>query len=92
MQAENVALRQERDNMDRRYQEATATAAQRQKEEPSIRKTVAELCSKLPDMQVEPEGLILENVRKVVVHVKAIALKMDTVETEYNARIEELEK
>ena len=43
-------------------------------------------------MQVEPEGPILENVRKVVVHPKAIALRMDTVETEYKARIEELEK
>lgn len=51
-----------------------------------------ELCSELPDMQVEPEAAILENVRKVVVRAKAIALIMDTVETEYKARIEELEK
>ena len=43
-------------------------------------------------MRVEPEGPILENVWKVVVRAKEIALRMDTVETEYKARIEELEK
>jgi hypothetical protein len=43
-------------------------------------------------MQVELEGPILENVRKAIMRAKAIALRMDTVETEYKARIEELEK
>ena len=43
-------------------------------------------------MQVELEGPILENVQKVVVHKKAIVLRMDIVEMEYKARIEELEK
>ena len=78
--------------MESRYGEATATVAQWKKEEASIRKTVTELCLELPDMQVEPEGPILENVRKLVVRAKAIALRMDTVEMEYKARIEELEK
>ena len=57
-----------------------------------MRKTVAELCLKLLDMQVESDGPILENLWKVIVHAKAIALGMDTVETEYKAQIEELEK
>ena len=78
--------------MESRYREATAIAAQRKKEEASIRKTVTELCSELLDMQVEPEGPILENIRKVVVRAKAIALRMDTIKTEYKAQIEELEK
>ena len=62
VRVENVALRQERDNMESRYREATVTAAQQQKEEASIRKTITELCSELPDMQVEQKGPILENV------------------------------
>ena len=53
---------------------------------------MVELCSELPNMQVEPDGPILENVWKVIMHAKAIALKMDTVETKYKAQIEELEK
>ena len=51
-----------------------------------MRKTVAELCSELSDMQVEPDGPIVENVWK------AIVLRMDTVETKYKAWIEELKK
>ena len=53
---------------------------------------MAELCLELPDMQVEPDGPILENVWKVIMPAKTIQLRMDTVQTEYKARIEELEK
>ena len=53
---------------------------------------MAELCSELPDMQLEPDAPIMENVQKVVLCAKAIALGMDTVETQYKVRIEELEK
>lgn len=92
VRAENATLRQEQDDMESKYRKATAIAMQRKNDETSMRKTVAELCSELPDMQVELDGPILENVLKVIVHAKAIALRMDTVETEYKARIEELEK
>ena len=92
VRAENAALRQGQDNMESRYREATTIVVHWQKEEASIRKTVMELCSELSDMQVEPEGPILENVQKVLVHAKAIALRMDTVEIEYKAKIEELKK
>jgi hypothetical protein len=34
----------------------------------------------------------MENVQKVVLRAKEIALRMDIVETKYKARIEELEK
>jgi hypothetical protein len=57
-----------------------------------MRKFVAELCSELLDMQLEPDAPIIENVQKVIVHTKEIALRMETVEIEYKARIEELEK
>ena len=57
-----------------------------------MRKSMAELCSKLPDMQLELDGPIIENVQKVIVHAEAIALRMDIVETECKARIEELKK
>ena len=50
------------------------------------------LCSEIPEMQLEPNAPVLENVQKVVLRTKAIALRMDIVETEYKARIEELEK
>ena len=78
--------------MERKYQKVVATVAQGKKDEASMRKTVAELCSELPDMQVKLDGPILENVRKVIMCAKAIALRMDTIETKYKARIEELEK
>ena len=42
---------------------------------------MAELCSEIPEMQLEPDAPILENVQKVVMHAKAIALRMDIVET-----------
>ena len=51
-----------------------------------------ELCSEHPDMQLEPDASVLENVQKVVVRTQALAVRMDTVEAEYKARIEELEK
>ena len=57
-----------------------------------MRKSVAKLCSELPDMQLEPDTLVVENIHKVVLRAKVIALRMDTVEAEYKARIEELEK
>ena len=78
--------------MESKYRKATATTTQRKKDEASMRKSVAELCSELPDMQLEPNGPILENVRKVIMRAKAIVLRMDIVETKYKARIEELEK
>ena len=53
---------------------------------------MVELCSELPDMQLQPNGPILENVQKVIMHTKAISLRMDIVETNYKARIEEMEK
>ena len=55
-------------------------------------KSMAELCSELPDMQLEPDAPVIENVQKVIVRTKEIVLRMDIVETEYKARIEELEK
>lgn len=65
---------------------------QRQKDEVSMRRFVVELCSELPDMKLEPKAPIIENMQKLIVWAKAIALKMDIVETKYKARIEELEK
>ena len=50
------------------------------------------MCSELPDMQLEPDASVLENVHKVVVHAQALAVRMDAVEAEYKARIEKLEK
>ena len=57
-----------------------------------MRKVVADLCSELSNMQLEDDSPIMENIQKVVVRVKAIVLKMDTMEMEYKVRIEELEK
>ena len=51
-----------------------------------------ELCLELPDMQLEPKASILDNVQKVVVHAHALAVRMDTVEAEYKAKIVELEQ
>ena len=92
MRAENVALRQERDNMERKYSKVIVLVVQRKKDEVSMRKFVAQLCSELSDMQLEPDATVMENVHKVVVHAKAIALRMDTMEIESKAKIEELEK
>ena len=40
---------------------------------------MVELCSELLDMQLEPDALVMENIQKVVLHEKAIELRMDTV-------------
>ena len=53
---------------------------------------MVELCSELLDMQLEPDASIIDDVQKVVVHAQALAVKMDTMEAEYKAKIEELEK
>lgn len=57
-----------------------------------MRKSVAELCSELLDMQLEDDASVIDNLQKVVLRTKALAVRMDTVEVEYKARIEELEK
>ena len=57
-----------------------------------MHRSVAELCSELLDMRLEPDASIIENVQKVVVHAQALALRMDTVVAEYKSKIEELEK
>jgi HPt (histidine-containing phosphotransfer) domain-containing protein len=57
-----------------------------------LKRVVVELCSEIPDIQLEPDASILDNVQKVVVRTQALAFRMDTVEPEYKARIEELEK
>lgn len=57
-----------------------------------MKKVIAELCLELPDMQLEPEASILDNVQKVVMHSQALAVRMDTFEVEYKAKIAELEK
>ena len=92
VRAENVALRQEWDDMESKYRKDTMSAIKWNKDEASMRKFVAELCSELPDMQLELDGPIIENVWKVIMCAKAIVLRMDTVEIEYKAKIEELEK
>ena len=43
-------------------------AAQWKQDEVSLKIVVVELCSKLPDMQLEPDASILDTVQKVVVH------------------------
>ena len=65
---------------------------QRKQDEVSLKRDVVELCSELPEMQLELDASILDNVQKVVVHAQALAVRMDIVEVEYKARIEELEK
>ena len=46
-----------------------------------MRKFVAELCSEILEMQLEPNAHILEKVQKGVLRLRTIELKMDTVET-----------
>lgn len=53
---------------------------------------MAELCSELPDMQLKANPSVIDNAQKVVLRTKALAVRMDIVEAEYKARIEELEK
>ena len=71
--------------MESKYHKVTVLAAQRKKDEASMRKSMAELCSKLLDMQLEPDAPIMENVQKVVLHAKEITLRMDIVEMKYKA-------
>ena len=58
----------------------------------NLKKAIAKFCLELLDMQLEPEASILDNVQKVVVCTQALAIIMDTVKTEYKAKIAELEK
>ena len=53
---------------------------------------MAELCFELLDMQLEDDASVTDNVQKVVLCAKALVVRMDRVEAEYKARIEELEK
>ena len=48
--------------MERKYGKAATLAAQRKKDEAIMRKSMAELCYELPDMQLEPGTTIVENV------------------------------
>jgi allophanate hydrolase subunit 1 len=57
-----------------------------------LKRAIVELCSELLDMQLEPDASVLENVQKVVVCAQSLIVKMDTVEVEYKAKIEELKK
>ena len=50
------------------------------------------MCSELPDIQLKVNASILDNVQKVVVCAQALVVRMDIVEAEYKAIIEELEK
>ena len=92
MRAENIALKHEWDQAEDNYHKAAAVTAQWKQDEVTLKRVVVELCSELPDMQLEADASILDNVQKVVVHAQALAVRMDMVETEYKARIEELEK
>ena len=44
-----------------------AIFAKRKQDEVNLKKSIAELCLELPDMQLESEASILDNVQKVVV-------------------------
>ena len=67
-------------------------AIQGKQDEVSMKSYVVELCPKLPDMKLEPDASVLENIQKVVVRAQALVVRMDAVEGEYKAGIEELEK
>ena len=58
----------------------------------NLKKVVVELCLELSDMKLEPEASILDNVQKVVVRAKALAIRMDMIKIEYKAKIIELEQ
>jgi len=92
VRAENGVLRQERDKAENKYRKITMVATQHKQDEVSLKRVVVKLCSELPDMQLEPDASVLENVQKVVVCAQALAVKMDAVEEKYKARTEELEK
>ena len=59
---ENVALKQERDKVERKYRKTIAVVMQRKQDEVSLKRAIVELCSELPNMQLEPDASILENV------------------------------
>ena len=92
VRAENASLRQEKDNIERKYHKAATLAMQRKKDEVSMRKSMAELFSELLDMQLEDDASVIDKMQKVVLHTKALVVRMDTVEVEQKVRIEELEK
>ena len=62
MKKENIELRQERDQAENNYCKATMIAAYGKQEEVSLKRVVVELCSELPDMQLDPKASILDNV------------------------------
>ena len=78
--------------MERKYRKATTLSTQQKKDEVSMRKSMVELCFELPDMQLEGDASVIDNVYKVVLCEKALVVRMDIVEEEYKVRIEELEK
>ena len=78
--------------MQRKYHKAAAIVVQKKQDEVTLKKVITELCLELPNMQLELEASILDNVQKVVVRAQALAIRMDTVEVEYKAKIAELEK
>ena len=67
MKEENIKLRQKRDQVENNYRKAAAIAAQWKQDEVSLKRVVVELCLELPDMQLEPDTSILDNVQKVIV-------------------------
>ena len=89
---ENIELRQERDQAENNYRNTAARAAQWKQDEVSLKRVVVELCSKLPDIKLETDTSILDNVQKVVVHAQALVVRMGIVEAEYKAKIEDMEK
>lgn len=89
---ENGVLKQEQDKAENKYRKIATVVTQWKQCEVSLKRVVVELCSELPDMQLELNASILENVQKVVVCSQALVVRMDVVEAEYKAKIEELEK
>lgn len=92
LKEENVELNQERDQVQSKYRKAAMIVEQKEQDEVTLKKVIVELCSKVLDMQLEPEASILDNVQKVVVRAWVLAVIMDTVKAEYKAKIVELEK
>jgi urease gamma subunit len=92
VRAENIALRKEKDQVENNYCKAASIVAQHKQDEVSLKRVVVELCSELPDMQLEADASILDNIQKVVVRTQELVVRMDRVEDEYKAMIEELEK
>lgn len=66
--------------MDNKCRKAAVLPAQQKKDEASMRKSVVELCSELPDMQLEPNSPIIENVQKVIVHMKELEKRDPTMQ------------